>query len=127
MRPIRIAVRIPPRVIRRAGDRQLQFQQLVIRLQIRIGDRPVDADPIDGMNAEIGGMQARSERRPVNGAAAHALATVVRSKCERVPASGDSQIVPIKVMSSLFVAYPIALSVPKWPGIEANDTKSGAR
>ncbi len=63
----------------------------------------------------------------MNGAPSHTLAAVIRSECERVLPGSDPQIIPIKVMSALFIAYPIAFGIPEGAGIEANHAESGAR
>ena len=87
MRAVGIAVRIAPRIIGRAGHRHFQFQQLVIRFQLLISNRPVDADAVVGVNTKVRRMQTRRERRPMHGASADTLAAVVsaqaRADCSR--------------------------------------------
>src|SRR5665213_1924038 len=125
MRSVGITMRIAPRIVRRAGDGELQFHELVIRLEVRIRHGPVDPDPVYRMDTEIGGMQSRGERCPVNGSSSHPLTAVVRSKRQRVLTAGDPHVVPIEVMGSLLVTDPITLGVPERTGIEANHSKSG--
>ena len=55
----RIAVRIPPRPVL-AGHRQLALHLLVVRLQVRVGDRPVGADPVAGVSREVRGVKPRA-------------------------------------------------------------------
>ena len=77
MRPIRISMRITPRKIGRTGDWNFLFEQLVIRLYVFIRDWPVNPDAIFRVNSEVGRMQARSESRPMNRAAANPSPAVV--------------------------------------------------
>src|SRR5665213_1381279 len=79
------------------------------------------------MDAEIGGMQPRSERCPVNRAASHAFAAVSRPKRQWFLTGSDPHIVPIQLMRSFLIAHPVAFGIPEGSGIEANHAESGPR
>ena len=77
-----IAVRIPPGKIGWSRNRHFQFHQLVIGFQFVITQRPIRADAVSLINAKVRWMEARSECRPMDGAAANTLAAIIASKRE---------------------------------------------
>ena len=79
MRPVGIAMRMTPRIVRRPGDGHFQFELLVVRLDVGIRNRPVCAHTIARIHIEVRGMEPRGKCRPVDRAAAYALTTVVGS------------------------------------------------
>ena len=127
MRPIRMTMRIAPGKPGRAGNRNFPLQQLVVRLQVPIGDGPVGADPIFGVDAKVGGMKARRESSPVNRASAHAFAAVIRAERERMRSAGDTQIVPIELVRAFFVADPVLLRIPERTCFQRDHTKPRPR
>ena len=127
MRTIRMTVRIAPGKPGRSSNRNLPLQQFVIRLQIPIGDGPVDTDAIFGVDAKVGRMKARCKSSPVNRASAHAFAAVVRTERERMRSAGNAQIVPIEFVRAFFVADPVLLRIPEGTGLQCDDTKPRPR
>ena len=83
MRSVGVAVRIAPREIR-SRHRHFSFHEFVIRLEVPVGERPIHADAILGMNLEIRRMKARCEGSPVHRASADALAAIVCSQSQRI-------------------------------------------
>src|SRR6185437_1761343 len=120
MRAVGMSVRIAPRKPRGPRNWNLPFQQLVVRLQVPIRDRPVRADAILRVDPKIRRMKSRSERRPVYGPAANAFAAVVFAQRKRVRAADDAKVVPIEFVRSLFVAHPVFLCVPERTGLKPN-------
>ena len=121
-----VAVRIAPGVISRAGDRHLELQLLVIRLDVFVGDGPVGAHAVPGVDLEVGGMEARREGGPVNGASADAFAAVVGAERERIGAAGNARVVPVELVRALFVADPVPLGIPERARLQTDNVEAGA-
>src|SRR4051794_16452987 len=113
MRSIRIAVRVTPGKVGRAGDRDLTFQQFVIGLQFFVADRPVGAYAILRVDAKIRRMETRCEGRPVNRTSAHAFAAIVLTERQRVGSPRDPKVVPVEIVRALLVANPVEFRIPK--------------
>ena len=126
MRTVGIAMRVAPGKIRGPGNGNFFFEQLVIGFQNLIRKRPVGSNTILCVNAKIRGMQPGRERRPVNRSAAHPLPAVVCAQGQRMLASGDPQIVPVKLVRSSFIADPIAFGIPERTGLQADDAETCA-
>src|SRR5437764_5261603 len=116
MRPVRISVRISPREVGWTGHWNFSLQEFVVGFQVLVGDGPICADSVFCVHPKIRWMEARSERRPMNGATAHAFAAVIFAQRERIFAAGNPQIVPVEFVRSLFVADPISFRVPERSG-----------
>src|SRR5579883_1297709 len=72
-------------------------------------------------------MEAGRESRPVNGASAHAFATVIGAESQRVCTADDSKVLPVQVVGAGFVAYPVLFAIPEGAGVETDDFEAGAR
>ncbi len=127
MRSIRMSVWIAPRKPGRSGNRNLPLQQFVIRFEIPIRDRPIDADAVFRVHPKVRGMKTRGESCPVDGASADSLTAVVRAQGEWICAAGDTQIVPVEFVRSLLVADPVFLRIPERTGLQGDNAKSRAR
>jgi hypothetical protein len=126
MRAVGMAVRVSPGKPGGAGDGHLKFKKLVVRFEVPVGDGPVDADAVGGVDVEVRWMKARREGGPVDGASADAFAGVVVAEGEGMLAAGDAQIVPVELVRAALVADPIALGVPEGTGLEADNLEAGA-
>src|SRR5579883_1078234 len=71
-------------------------------------------------------MEARRKCGPVDRAAAYAFAAVIRAEGQRIFATGDAQVVPVKLVRTFFIAYPVFFGIPERSCFEANDAKTGA-
>src|SRR5215472_3820550 len=98
MRCVRMSMRFSPRIPRRPGNRNLLLEQLVVRLDLRVSNRPVRPDTIARVDLEVRRMKAWHECSPVHRPAADSLAAVVRPQRERMLASRDSQIIPVELV-----------------------------
>ena len=126
MRPVGIAVRMAPGIIRGPGDRHFQFELLIVGLNVFVGDGPVGADAIARVDLEVGRVKPRRERGPVHRAAAHALAAVVRAEGQRIGAAGDARIVPVELCepaSSLTQSRSVSQN---GPASKPNHVEAGA-
>src|SRR5947209_1510574 len=124
---IRVAVRIAPREMRRARDRNLTFKQLVIRLQVVIVDGPIRSNAVLAIHTKIGRMKTRGEGCPVNRSSSDTTAAVVLSQGKRILAAGNAQIRPVELMRTGFIADPVAFGVPERTGLEADNGAAGFR
>ena len=89
--------------------------------------RPVDADAVLGVDAEIRRMKARREGRPMHRAAADAFAAVVFAEGQRMLAAGDPQIGPVQFVRALFVADPVTLGIPERASLETDHPEARPR
>ena len=126
MRTVSIAVRMAPGIIRRPGNGHLQFELLVVGLDVCVGDGPVSAHAIARIDLEVGGMQPGSERRPVDRATANALAAVIGAQRQRISSPGDARLSPVELVGAGLIADPVALRIPEWPRFQAHDVEACA-
>ena len=125
MRCVRVAVRIAPGPLL-ARHRQLAFDALVVRLQIRIGDRPVGPDAVRRRDREVGRVEARRVAGVVHHRAADAVTRVVLPHLDRVVSADDPLVVPVEVRRTLLVGDPVGVGIPERPPLEHDDAPSGA-
>jgi hypothetical protein len=60
----------------------------------------------------------------MNRATANASATIIGAKCQRIPPTGDAQLIPIQIVRARFIADPIALGIPERTGFESDHAES---
>ena len=119
-------MRITPRKPSRAGDRHLQFQELIVRFEVPIRNWPIRPDAVTGVDFKVRRMKTGSESCPVHGSASNAFAAVVGTESERIFSAGNAEIFPIKLMRAGLVADPIALCVPEWTGFHPDNFEARA-
>ena len=79
MRSIRMPVWIAPRKPGWSGNGDLPLQQFIIRFEIPIRNRPIDAYAVFRVHPKIRRMKTRGESCPVNSASTDSLTAVVRA------------------------------------------------
>ena len=126
VRAIGIAVRMAPGIVGGTGDGHFNFELFVVRADFFVGDGPVRANAISGVDLEVGGMETRGKGGPVDGTSAYAFAAVVRAEGEGVGASGDARVFPVELVGAGFVADPVVFGVPEGAGFEAEYVEAGA-
>ena len=120
MRAVRVAVRIAPRPVL-AGDGQLALDALVVRLELVVRIRPVGADAVFGLRAEVGRMEPRRVAGVVDHRAADAMAGVVLAQLDVVAAADDPLVGPVDRVRAGLVGDPVAVRVPERPLLEHDD------
>ena len=125
MRRVRVAVRVAPRPVL-AGDRQLLLEALVVRLEVAVGDRPVDADAVARIRLEVRGMEARRVAGVVDHRPADAVAAVVLAELDGVLSADHALLGPVEVVRSRLIGDPVAVGVPERPGLEDGDPPAAA-
>ena len=126
VRPIRISVWIAPREVRGSGYRDLALDEFVIGFKVLIGDGPVGAHAVFGIDAKIGWVKTWSKRCPVDRAAAYALAAIVGSQGKWIPAARYSQIVPVKIVGAGLIAYPVSFGIPEGTSLKPHHAETRA-
>ncbi len=126
MRGVGVSVRLAPGVVGGAGDGHFLFEEFVVGFDVVVGDGPVGAEAVAGVDLEVGRVEAWGEGGPVDGASADAAAAIVFAEGDGVIAAGDAEIVPVELVGSGLVGDPVALRIPEGAGLEADDVEAGA-
>ena len=92
-----------PRVVRRPRDADEALHPLVERDEIRHAERPVDAFPALGVQAQVAGVGAGHEGAPVQGRAAHARAAVVGPERLRGRTAAEALVRPVDLVGQRLV------------------------
>ena len=126
MRSVRIAVRVSPWPVL-ARDRELALQLLVVGPQLVVGNRPVDADAVLAVDAEIGRVKARCVARVVHHGTADAAAAVVRAHHHGILTTDDAGLGPVEVPRPGLIADPVLVGIPEWACFQDHDPPAGTR
>ena len=119
-------MRVAPRPVV-AGDRQLELEPLVVRLEVLVGDRPVLPHPVARADLEVGRMEAGAVARVVDHRAADAVTAVVLAELDRVGSADDPLLVPVQPVRAGLVGHPVLVRVPERAGLEHDHLPAAAR
>ncbi len=114
---VRVAVRISPGP-ELSGDWQFTFESFVVRLQIRVADRPIGTDTVARPHLEIRRMESRCVTGVVDHRAADPAARVVLAELDRILASDDPLLCPVEQVRSGLVGDPVLVGIPERSGFQ---------
>jgi hypothetical protein len=109
---------------RRTRDRDLPLEELIVRFNLAVRNWPVGSNAVPRIHLEVRWMEARRERCPVHRASADSLAGVVVAERQRVFSAGDSEVVPIELVRTGLIRYPVALGIPERTCLETYDREA---